>query len=312
MNLTRLIVNKAIMKPVEAGLRLCLPLLLKSDSLKDLVKNQIKTQDPLTTIYLEYPVVPRPRYVGPHKQLQHVINENRDGYAENLRSFLKYREQLSGIAQFENSMTKTEPYWTNTYLPELDSLALYCLLAIRNPARYFEIGSGNSTKFARRAIKDNNLRTVITSIDPEPRAEVEEICDHTIRQPLEMLDTKIFEELERGDILFVDSSHCVYMNADTTVFFLEVLPLLKPGVIVEMHDIFLPFDYPVEWVDRYYSEQYLLAAYLLADSYRFHIMLPNSFVARDDSLSTILSPLWDALGIDGRKRCGASFWIEMK
>ena len=66
------------------------------------------------------------------------------------------------------------------------------------------------------------------------------------------------------------------MNSDVAVFFLDILPNLAPGVVVHIHDVFLPDDYPPQWIERYYSEQYLLACYLLAESTKFDVILPNS------------------------------------
>jgi hypothetical protein len=166
--------------------------------------------------------------------------------------------------------------------------------------------------FARQAIGDYGLRTTIASIDPHPRVEIDSICDYVIRCPVGDLDLGIFEELEAGDILFVDNSHRVFMNSDATVIFLDVLPRLRAGVLVEFHDVYLPFDYPGEWSERYYSEQYLLAAYLLAEGERFEIVLPNAFISTDEELSGILAPLWDSPAMEGVERYGGSFWIRMR
>jgi hypothetical protein len=122
----------------------------------------------------------------------------------------------------------------------------------------------HSTKFARRAIRDHGLPTRIVSIDPDPRDEIDALCDTAIRESLEQIDLNVVDELERGDIVFIDGSHHCFMNSDVTVFFLDILPRLKPGTLVQFHDLMLPYDYPLEWIERYYSEQYLLAAYLQA------------------------------------------------
>jgi hypothetical protein len=94
--------------------------------------------------------------------------------------------------------------------------------------------------FARYAIRSGNLKTTISSIDPNPRADINKLCDHVFRANMEQFDPKLFQELEAGDILFFDGSHRIFSNTDVTVFFLEVLPRLKPGVLVHIHDIFLP------------------------------------------------------------------------
>lgn len=266
-------------------------------------------------IFLDYPVNPEPRYgygKPSHPELTEILNRNTQVYQDYLGSFLQYKDFLVKIAKIQTSNESIEPAWVNGWLPGLDLVALYGFLALQNPQRYFEIGSGNSTKFAYRAIQNHQLRTKITSIDPHPRAEIDIICDRVIRQPVEAVDVTLFQELEAGDILFVDHSHRSFTNSDATVVFLEVLPRLKPGVLVEFHDIFLPFDYPPEWKQRFYNEQYLLACYLLAEGKRFDVILPNLFVTRHNELSKILSPLWQAPEMNGVETHGGSFWIRIR
>jgi hypothetical protein len=197
-------------------------------------------------------------------------------------------------------------------MPALDSVALYSFIALRKPQHYFEIGSGNSTKFARQAISDHKLDTKITSIDPNPRAEIDNTCDEIIRKPLEDVNLDIFDELENDDILYVDNSHRIFMNSDATTVFLDIIPRLKSGVFVEIHDVFLPYDYPSEWTTRYYSEQYLLAAYLLGRGKRLDIVLPNMFISRDPELNLILEPLWKKVQMHNVETHGCSFWLKIK
>src|SRR5208337_4619006 len=128
--------------------------------------------------------------------------------------------------------------------------------------------------------------------------------------PVETISLDIFDRLEPGDILYVDNSHRVLMNSDATVIFLDVIPRLKPGVLVEIHDVTLPYDYPTMWIDRYYSEQYLLAAYLLARGRRLDILLPNRFISSDDELRAILMPLWQKAEMQNVETHGSSFWMQ--
>jgi hypothetical protein len=265
-------------------------------------------------ILLDYPVKPTPRYgygKPPHPKLYEIINRNRNDYKDTLKSFLRFRENFLKIP-LKNSDDATQPSWVNNWLPGLDSVALYSLLCLSNPKRFVEIGSGNSTKFARRAILDQGLRTQITSIDPHPRAQIDLICDNVIRQPLEDADLTLFDELQNGDVLYIDGSHRCFPNSDVTVTFLEVLPRLRDGVFVEFHDISLPYDYSPMLAERYYSEQYLLAVYILAENNKFKIVLPNSFVSEDMELCDILNPLWDESKMTGVEKYGGSFWIQVK
>ena len=199
-----------------------------------------------------------------------AIAESGDSYRALLNSFLVYKERLAAT---------TGVQWVNGYLPALDSIAIYCLLAETNPKRYVEIGSGNSTLFARASIRDNKLRTRITSIDPTPRRNIEDVSDEILRKPVETVPLEYFAELESGDILFVDNSHRCFTNSDVTVFFVDILPLLNPGTLVHLHDIWLPWDYPADVAQQAYSEQYLLATAMLMGS-RIKPVLPNKFVER--------------------------------
>ena len=214
-------------------------------------------------IRLDYPIKPQPRYgygKPPHPQLTEIIGRNKLAYQETLRGFVGLLEHLVKIPVSPDLEDPRRPHWNNKWFEGVDALSVYGFLATRNPARYMEIGSGNSTKFARQAIEDHGLRTQICSIDPFPRAEINSICDRIVRQPLEEVDVAIVDELEAGDVLMVDNSHRVFTNSDATVVFMDIIPRLRPGVLIGIHDIMLPLDYPPRWNDRFYSEQYVLAA----------------------------------------------------
>ena len=142
---------------------------------------------------------------------------------------------------------------------------LYGFVATQRPQVYMEIGSGNSTKFACRAIRDHGLDTRVVSIDPCPRAEVEALCDEAIRCPVEEVDLTAHSTVwVRTTFDSVDNSHRALMNSDATAVLMDVIPRLKAGVLVESHDITLPCDDRTERIERWCSEQYLLAAYVLA------------------------------------------------
>jgi len=261
---------------------------------------------------LDYPFESKPRYDqnSPNKYLYEIINRKRDSYKSILEEFSIYNENFSEI-MVTTPADKVAPGWENGWLPILDSMSLYYFLAKYNPANYIEVGSGNSTKFARQAIKDHNLRTVITSIDPQPRAEIDKICDVVIRENMEKVDLSVFDVLGPDDILFIDNSHRMFMNSDATVTFLDVLPRLKKGVLVEIHDICLPYDYPAEWIERYYSEQYGLACYLLAGGQKIEIVLPNKFIIYDQELSNSLDAVWNTDKLRPVQKNGCSFWIRI-
>jgi|KBSMisStandDraft_5_1062788.scaffolds.fasta_scaffold00371_3 predicted O-methyltransferase YrrM len=260
-------------------------------------------------ILLDYPVDPKPRYgfgKPPHPELYQLLNTQRGGYMELVQSFARFAPDLLRIPR---QGTESEIGWLMRMLPPLDAATLYCMLRSYDPSIYFEVGSGFSTRVAHRAITDGKLRTRIISLDPLPQTDVDRMCDEVIRQPLENTDLSWTERLNSGDFLFIDNSHCCFPNSDVTVFFLEVLPRLQPGVIVHIHDIALPYDYAPEWKERFYSEQYLLACCLLNGPERFRILLPNNFISMDEELSAAWDWLWGKDLLQGVPRRGMSFWF---
>lgn len=281
----------------------------------DLLNRTAHAVSPETVALLDFPIFSRRRWTeaNPHGNLYRIIDSNRDSYKSDLQFFRSLSGCFTAIAERETASQQwNDPCWINGWMPALDGVALYGYLVKYRPKIYLEVGSGNSTKFARRAIVDHKLDTKIVSIDPCPRAEINEICDEVIRRPVEEVDLKIFDRLGANDILYIDNSHRVLMNSDATAVFIDVIPRLVPGVVVEIHDVTLPFDYPAEWNNRFYSEQYLLAAYLLAKGNLFDIVLPNMFISHDDELKEVLAPLWRKEELKNVETHGCSFWIRMK
>lgn len=265
-------------------------------------------------LFLEYKVDLKPRYghtKPSHNLLDHLISENRKEYSEYLNEFLQFKEVFYKIKSDSSSISETEPYWNNGFLPGLDIISLYSFLAIFKPKYYIEIGSGNSTKVAKKSINDNKLSTKIISVDPYPRASIDSIADKVYRMPLEkMNDFSFIDSLEENDVLFIDNSHRCFPNSDVTVCFLELIPKLKKSVIVQIHDIYLPYDYPQFMCDRFYSEQYLLATMLLANKDKFQILMPCYYVSEDKELKNILNPIWENSQLKNVEQHGGSFWFK--
>jgi hypothetical protein len=203
------------------------------------------------------------------------------------------------------------PFWENDWFPPFDGASLYGLIAEWSPRRYIEVGSGISTRFARKAISDLKLRTRVVSIDPHPHTVIDKLCDEIVRGRMEEVPREFWEGVESEDMLFIDNSHRCFPNSDVTVFFTEVMPALKPGTIWGMHDIFLPFDYPEEWRDRFYNEQYLLLTYLLGGAHGDEILLPVMWATHEPRLHDILASLWarEDLFLNVGTH-GGSFWMR--
>jgi len=147
------------------------------------------------------------------------------------------------------------PKFDQDWFPTLDAVAAYTLVRRYGPKRIVEVGSGHSTHFLARAVQDAGLATEITAIDPQPRAALTGLPVRFHNAIMQTADPAIFAALQPGDILFIDSSHILMPGTDVDWLFNRVLPALPPGVLVHIHDIFLPDDYPPDWAWRGYNEQ---------------------------------------------------------
>lgn len=263
-------------------------------------------------IITEYPYQPRRRAIEDApggKRLKARFLEDEHHYATTLRGAARHLDALLRIPR--SQAHPTAPFWANGWFPPFDCASLYGLIAERAPRRYIEVGSGMSTRFARQAISELGLQTRIVSIDPHPHTVVDVLCDEVMRSRMEDVPHEFWDGIGPEDLLFVDNSHRSFPNSDVTVFFAEVLPALKHGTVWGLHDICLPWDYPEEWRGRFYSEQYLLLAYLLGGAAGDDIVLPVTWASWRPALHDILAPLWarEDLFHDIGTR-GSSFWMR--
>ncbi len=155
-----------------------------------------------------------------------------------------------------------QPRWRQDWFPRLDAAMAYTLVRELAPKRIIEVGSGHSTRFFARAIADGGLRTELTAIDPAPRADISTLPLTLHRSTVQDADLALFDRLEAGDVLFIDSSHIAMPGSDVDLLFTSILPRLKSGTLVHVHDILLPDGYPPEWRWRGYNEQTVPAALL--------------------------------------------------
>lgn len=166
---------------------------------------------------------------------------------------------------------ETDPYWNNDFFSGADARAAYAIAAAFKPSKIVEVGSGNSTKFFRKSIREHGLSTQIVSIDPSPRAAITSLVDSVIRMSISGVNPEVFRSLSAGDILFWDGSHVACNGSDVATLFLDALPALAPGVLVHIHDIYLPFvgcdlgaDLREDLRTHSHSEQLMFATYLLS------------------------------------------------
>jgi len=266
------------------------------------------------TLNLDVPVEMKPRFGHghpPHPGLFEIISRNREVYKEWLVKAMSHRESLLSIKNKIDTINLVEPVWNNGSISALDLIMLFTMIASGHPGTYIEIGSGYSTKTVFKAKRDYSLPTRIISIDRTARPEIEKISDSVINEEFEKTDQSLFTSLKKGDIIFVNSSHRIFPNSDATVFFMEVLPYLPSGVKVHFHNVYLPYDYPQEMCDKYYSEQYGLAFFLMANPEKYKTIAPNYFISEDEELKLLLKPFWEHSTMPELERHGSSFWIEI-
>jgi predicted O-methyltransferase YrrM len=204
---------------------------------------------------------------------------------------LPYQAQYRKFPQSPNGDSSAF-YLDNGYFRSVDAELLYSVVRKQQPGQIIEVGSGHSTRLMNLAIRDGKLSTVITSIDPDPRVNVTGCVSRHIQSVVEHLEPgAIADVLTDGDILFIDSSHRIMTGGDVPYLFLEVLPRLKKGVWIHIHDIFFPLDYPLDCVGEGWGwgEQYLVHAFLSFNDV-FEILWPGRFIwefHRDEVIDVI-------------------------
>jgi hypothetical protein len=192
-----------------------------------------------------------------------------------------------------------------------DVLVAYCMVRHFQPRRIIEVGSGFSSLVLSQAAAKNKNSSLIC-IDPFPGELLRNgsipVLQSLIETKVQDLDVEFFFQLESGDILFIDSSHTVKIGGDVNYLFLEVLPRLKAGVIVHVHDIFFPFEYRRDWMleeFRFWTEQYLLQAFLIFNP-AFEVLMANSYL--NHYYPSDLKAAFPNL----RRWIGGSFWMRRR
>ena len=206
-------------------------------------------------------------------------------------------------------------YHRNGMYENGDAEILYSMIRHFQPARMIEVGSGFSTKLARCALarnQEDGKHCRHLCIEPYENPWLEALDGiEVLRQKVEDVDDEAFQALGAGDILFLDSSHVLRTGGDVFYEYLRILPSLNPGVLVHIHDIFLPFDYPRSWVvDRrsFWTEQYLLQAFLAFNT-QFEVVIAVNYLAHFHP-SALLRNCPSLAGES--EPGGGAFWLRRK
>lgn len=247
------------------------------------------------------------------------IDWDLDGQLALLQKIAVHIKELEDVP-FDLPVDTSGPtyHWNNDFWRGTDAFVHYALLRDLQPARVVEIGCGWSSLLMARALarnegEGNGKPTSVHQVEPYPRRELmAELPNHwtleeTILQRASFLPV---EELGFGDLLFYDGSHVARAASDVNWFFFELLPRISPGVVVHLHDIFWPADYPEAWIfDRgqTWNEQYLLQTFLMFNN-EFEVLLANAALVaeRTEEMRTLFGGLSESLS------GGGSVWIRRR
>jgi hypothetical protein len=184
---------------------------------------------------------------------------------------IPFERQPSGRARYG---------YDNPSYGEGDAIILFTMILHLAPRRIIEVGSGYSSCAIMDAADRLERRPELTFIEPFPLTLKSRVWagdldrNRLLEQGLQQVPLAAFQALEPNDILFIDSSHVAKLGSDVNYLFFEILPTLRPGVFVHIHDIYHPFEYPVHWYEegRAWNETHLLHAFLqFNDSWRVEI-----------------------------------------
>jgi predicted O-methyltransferase YrrM len=222
---------------------------------------------------------------------------------------LEFNDFLAKIAANADHLLRSKnspdgPKWESRFISPLDGASIHTFVGAYRPPRIIEIGSGNSTHFMARAITDMGLSTRILCIDPMPRVDIETLPVEIERRVLNRSDLAQFSALSPGDLVFIDSSHIVQQGFDVDILFNIVFPVLKSGVLVHVHDIFLPFGYPPSWQSYRFNEQLALIGWITSGY--FDVIFASHYVWRTER--DRLKELCPALDLASPKN-GGSLWM---
>jgi predicted O-methyltransferase YrrM len=222
------------------------------------------------------------------------------------------QELVEPMRGFSPPQTAPDPHTyaaANPSYGRLDASVLYATIRAVKPRRIVELGSGHSTLVMAQASRDNG--TVLEAYDPYAAVARQDLPGLSAlhRVPAQQVPFAVFESLRDGDVLFVDTTHTVKAGSDVNFVVLEVLPRLAPGVVVHLHDIFIPFEYPRIWLEDFglfWAEQYLVQAFLAMNP-SYEVLWSSAALARlrREELAAALPP-----GVPAED--GSAFWIRRR
>jgi hypothetical protein len=236
------------------------------------------------------------------------IDLRTDDQIKLIKSFTKYYNEIPFKAE---KQTNIRYHFDNEYYSYTDGIVLYSIIRHLKPKRIIEIGSGFSSAVmldTNELFFDNQIN--LTFIEPYPERlfsllnNQDQQSTTIIQSDVQSINPDIFEKLQAGDILFIDSTHIVKTGSDVNFILFEILPLLQPGVFIHFHDIFYPFEYPKEWVyeGRNWNENYFLKAFLMYNR-NYEIRIFSNYIHKHHQAAFKDMPLT-------YQNSGGNLWIE--
>ena len=232
-----------------------------------------------------------------------------DEQRELIRRLARWQPELSELAASAHDEPAAFRFNNAAFAPT-DAAVYYGMIREFQPRRILEVGGGHSTLLSTYPARRNGS-TVVDCIEPFPMPILRENPNglrRLLETPVQDIPLDEFTSLERGDILFIDCSHVSRVGSDVNHLILRVLPHLQDGVLVHVHDIFLPDEYPRTWVTEqklFWSEQYVLHAFLMFNT-SFRILCSTHFMGRDHPDEVVTAfPFCVPPG-------GASLWLERR
>jgi len=241
--------------------------------------------------------VAQPHFYNPIPEERHILSSECyckkpypcHGIDFNDKNQLLLCEQLSEFVPEIKELAKDilDPQKNQSFL-DMDLEFLYGMIRVLKPQRFIEVGAGWSSLIAMQAIGRNRQeghKCEHIIIEPYPRKCFQEHfakASQYIEKPVQEVPFGIFDSLRRNDILFIDTSHVAKYGSDVNYIYFHIIPRVKPGCYIHIHDIFIPDDYPEEWIHNdkvYFNEQYLVMAFLMYNS-QFKIRLAAQYMSQ--------------------------------
>ena len=260
----------------------------------------------------------RKTFIYRNVSLENQIDLNHSKQMELLREFASYLPDFPYSAKSQELMYSLDNGW----FENSDGYILFCFLKKFRPKKVIEIGSGHSSALmldAQKPLFGGNLE--LTFIDPNPDDRLSQFISRSdnsqnakvIRREVQEVEVDFFKALDENDILFIDSSHVAKAGSDLNYILFDILPVLRPGVIIHFHDIFYPFEYPEFWLTKLFkgfgwNEVYMLRAFL-AHNDRYEVLFFNDYLEKSEE-SFYKKRLPVCLKRNDANNCGQSLWLR--